>query len=75
MFDYCRTSKLRRKMQSKFTNLGDKIHVELSSSLNDLTAEVNPIKKQIKRFLRKQKTTLYSDDELSELESPGLKRR
>lgn len=36
MFTYTQTSKLRRKVKTTLTQLGDKIQVELTSSLNDL---------------------------------------
>lgn len=47
--EYKQTSKLRRKMRTELSKLGDKIQVELSSSLNDIRQEFYPIQRQLKR--------------------------
>lgn len=70
MFTYTQTSKLRRKVKTKLTKLGDRIQLELTASMTDLRSSNSPLKQHLKRFIT---TETYSDVEFCASDNEGSK--
>ncbi|XP_023309871.1 multiple C2 and transmembrane domain-containing protein isoform X3 [Anoplophora glabripennis] len=54
--NYTSTSRIRRRMKTKFSRFKTRIHDELSRSLNDLTVIVQPHSVYLKKFMLKEVT-------------------
>ncbi|KAJ8960224.1 hypothetical protein NQ318_003949 [Aromia moschata] len=74
MIDYTATSRIRRKVKTKFTHLKNRLHDELSHSLNDLSSiDRDNISLHLKKLVKKNASgSTTSLDSLDEHDDPNI---